>query len=123
MTRGNGPAAPSTRPLPRALVMVVRASGRKEEDVVTLVDLLLLLFVAGLSGAVGQAIAGYSHGGCLVAVAVGFIGAVIGIWLARIMGLPSMFVLHFGPTSFPVVWAILGSALFVAVISALGRRW
>jgi uncharacterized membrane protein YeaQ/YmgE (transglycosylase-associated protein family) len=54
----------------------------------TLIDVLILLLVAGLCGALGQAIAGYSRGGCLVSIALGFVGALIGMWLARMMGLP-----------------------------------
>lgn len=91
----------------------------------TLLDLLVLLIVAGLCGAVGQAISGYSHGGCLVAIALGFIGALIGMWLARTLALPELFLLRIGTTRFPIVWAIIGSALFVAVIGLFSRsrRW
>ncbi len=88
----------------------------------TLFDLLILLLVAGLCGAIGQAIAGYSRGGCLVSVALGFVGAAIGLWLARGLGLPELFALRVGGSTFPVVWAILGSALFVAFIGLLSRR-
>ena len=44
-----------------------------------LIDWLILLVVAGVCGAVGQTIAGYSRGGCLVAVVLGFIGALLGV--------------------------------------------
>lgn len=88
-----------------------------------LIDFLILLLVAGLCGSLGQAITGYSRGGCLVSVAVGFIGALIGAWLAGALGLPEIFVLNVGGTAFPIVWSILGGALFVAVISLIsGRR-
>jgi uncharacterized membrane protein YeaQ/YmgE (transglycosylase-associated protein family) len=87
----------------------------------TLVEFLILLLVAGLCGAVGQAITGYSRGGCLVAIAVGFIGALIGVWLARLLGLPMVFAINVGGVPFPVVWSILGGALFVAVIGLLSR--
>src|SRR5262245_19469378 len=40
----------------------------------TLLDFLILLLVAGICGAVGQAIVGYSRGGCLASIALGFIG-------------------------------------------------
>ena len=89
----------------------------------TLFDLLILLVVAGVCGALGQAITGFSRGGCLVSIALGFIGALIGMWLARAMGLPELFPIQIGPTSFPIVWSIIGSALFVAVISLLTRRY
>jgi uncharacterized membrane protein YeaQ/YmgE (transglycosylase-associated protein family) len=83
---------------------------------------LILLIVSGVIGAIGQSIAGFSRGGCLVSIAIGFIGAVLGMWLARTLGLPEMFVLNIGGTSFPIVWSIIGSALFVAVISFLTKR-
>jgi uncharacterized membrane protein YeaQ/YmgE (transglycosylase-associated protein family) len=95
----------------------------------TLLGLLLLLLIAAICGAIGQAIVGYSHGGCLVSTAVGLIGALLGFWLARLLDLPFLFVLNIGGEQFPVIWAIIGSTLFVAIISFLaggrrrGRRW
>ena len=88
-----------------------------------LFDLLILLVVAGICGALGQAITGFSRGGCLVSIALGFVGALIGMWLARVAGLPELFAIQIGTTSFPIVWSIIGSALFVAVISLLTRRY
>ncbi|HEX3560696.1 MAG TPA: GlsB/YeaQ/YmgE family stress response membrane protein [Pyrinomonadaceae bacterium] len=87
----------------------------------TLVDLLLLLLVAGVCGAIGRAIGGYSHGGCLVSVALGFIGALLGMWLARHAGLPEPFPVLVGGTTFPIVWSIIGSAIFVAIIGLITR--
>lgn len=88
-----------------------------------LFDLLILLLVAGICGALGQAITGFSRGGCLVSIAIGFVGAVLGMWLARVMGLPELFAVQIGTTSFPIVWSIIGSALFVAVIALITRRY
>lgn len=88
----------------------------------TLLDLVVLLLIAGVCGALGQAISGFSRGGCLVSIAIGFIGALLGMWLAGRLGLPEIFPVHIGTTSFPVIWSIIGSALFVAIISLLTRR-
>ena len=88
----------------------------------TLFDLLILLLVAGVCGSLGQAISGFSRGGCLVSIALGFVGAVVGMWLSRALGLPELFSVHIGTTNFPIVWSIIGSALFVAVIALLTRR-
>ncbi|MCA9741465.1 MAG: hypothetical protein H6695_09310 [Deferribacteres bacterium] len=82
----------------------------------TLVDFLLLLAVAGLCGAIGQTISGFSRGGCLVSIVIGFIGALLGSWIARELDLPELFWLSAGSTHFPVIWSIIGSALFVAFI-------
>ena len=88
----------------------------------TLVDLLILLLVAGLCGALGQAISGFSRGGCLVSIALGFIGAIIGMWLARSLKLPELYMLNIGGTNFPIVWSIIGATLFVAVVGLITRR-
>lgn len=84
-------------------------------------DFLVLLVVAGVAGALGQAIAGYSRGGCLVSIALGFIGALLGMWIARALNLPELLALQVGETTFPVVWSIIGAALFVAVLSLFTR--
>jgi uncharacterized membrane protein YeaQ/YmgE (transglycosylase-associated protein family) len=88
----------------------------------TLTSLLILLLVAGVCGAIGQALAGYSRGGCLASIALGFIGALIGMWIARALGLEELFALRIGGQTFPVIWSIIGAALFVAVISLFARR-
>jgi uncharacterized membrane protein YeaQ/YmgE (transglycosylase-associated protein family) len=85
----------------------------------TLVDFLLLLLVAGVCGAIGQALSGYSRGGFVVAIVLGFIGAFIGVWLAGKLALPELYMLRIGTTSFPIIWSIIGATLFVAVIGLI----
>jgi uncharacterized membrane protein YeaQ/YmgE (transglycosylase-associated protein family) len=87
----------------------------------TLLEFGLLLVVAAACGALGQALAGYSRGGCLAAIALGFIGALLGTWLSRALGLPELFVIGFEDFAFPIVWAVIGSALFVAGLALLAR--
>ncbi|HVS02620.1 MAG TPA: hypothetical protein VMT16_07620 [Thermoanaerobaculia bacterium] len=88
----------------------------------TIVEWLILLLIAGVCGAIAQALVGYSRGGCLAAVAVGFIGALLGAWLSRLAGLPELFLVDVGGARFPIVWSIIGAALFVAVLSLIGGR-
>jgi uncharacterized membrane protein YeaQ/YmgE (transglycosylase-associated protein family) len=86
--------------------------------------LLMLLLVAGICGALGQAIAGYSRGGCLTSIALGFVGALLGAWLARLMGLPELLAVSMGDEArFPIVWSIIGAALFVALLHFLAGPW
>jgi uncharacterized membrane protein YeaQ/YmgE (transglycosylase-associated protein family) len=87
----------------------------------SLVELLILLLIAGICGGLAQTLAGFSRGGCLVAIAMGFIGALLGTWLARLTGLPELFTIQIGETTFPIVWSIIGGALFAAVLSLLTR--
>lgn len=90
----------------------------------TVPTVLVLLLIAGICGAIGQAIAGYSHLGCFASVALGFIGALLGTWIARQLDLPEIFAVRIGSVGFPVIWSIMGAAIFVAVIGLLhhGRR-
>ena len=87
-----------------------------------LIQFLVLLLIAAVCGALGQAISGYSHGGCLVSIALGFIGALLGSWIAGQLHLPELFVVPVGGMRFPVIWSIIGAALFVALINLLSRR-
>ncbi|HNC43705.1 MAG TPA: hypothetical protein PKZ53_22620 [Acidobacteriota bacterium] len=88
----------------------------------SLISMILLVLIAGICGAVGQSIAGYSRGGCLASVAVGFIGAMLGMWVARMVGMHELFAVRIGGQSFPIIWSIIGSALFVALISFISKQ-
>lgn len=104
---------------PRQMVALATVEGKGVA--MSLLDLLLLLLVAALCGSLGMAITGYSGGGCLMSVALGFIGALFGLWMARALSLPEIFMLEIGDVHFPVIWSIIGSALFIAVIGFLTR--
>ena len=88
----------------------------------TLLGFLILLIIAALAGSLGQAIAGYSLGGCLTSVLVGFIGAFIGLWIARQFGLPELLPITIQGETFPLVWSIVGSAILTAALGLLFRR-
>jgi uncharacterized membrane protein YeaQ/YmgE (transglycosylase-associated protein family) len=86
-----------------------------------LIEFALLLVIAGIAGAIGKALAGYRRGGCAVTVALGFIGALVGTWMARAMDLPQVFTLQVGRHPFPLAWSILGATLFLVVLGFLTR--
>ena len=87
-----------------------------------LIQFLVLLLIAGVCGALGQAIVGYSHGGCLVSIALGFIGALLGRYIAAALNLPEIFAIPVAGMNFPIIWSIIGATLFVALISLISRR-
>jgi uncharacterized membrane protein YeaQ/YmgE (transglycosylase-associated protein family) len=89
---------------------------------VTITSLIILIVIAAIAGMVGQALSGYSAGGCLVSMVVGFIGAFLGLWIARQLGLPEPLPIRVGGETFPLVWAIIGSALFTALLGLISRR-
>lgn len=88
----------------------------------SLLGFLILLIVAAICGALGQAIAGYSLGGFLVSIVVGFIGAWLGIWLANQFNLPEWMVIQIDGRPFPIIWSIIGSAVLAIVVGLLTRR-
>lgn len=87
----------------------------------SILEFLVLLLIAAIAGGLGQAIAGYSLGGCLVSAVVGFVGALLGLWLARQLNLPELWVITVGGEPFPVVWSVIGSALFALIVGVLTR--
>lgn len=87
----------------------------------TVLEFLVLLLVAGICGAIAQALVGFTRGGCLASVALGFIGALLGSWLAAEAGLPELFTIMIGGEAFPIVWSIIGAALFAAVLALIAR--
>ncbi|MEX1019909.1 MAG: GlsB/YeaQ/YmgE family stress response membrane protein [Litorilinea sp.] len=87
----------------------------------TLVEFLILLLIAAICGAAGQALAGYSLGGLLTSIVVGFVGAFLGMWLARQFGLPEWIAFQVGDRTFPIVWSIVGSAVLALLVGMLTR--
>jgi len=88
----------------------------------TVPGLIVLIVIAAICGAVGKALAGGARGGLLVSVALGFIGALFGPWIARQLGLAEPFVLHLSGQTFPILWSIIGAAMFVALLHLLSGR-
>lgn len=87
----------------------------------TLFGFFILLLIAAICGGIGQSIAGYNVGGCLVSIVVGFIGAYIGLWVAGKLGLPDFFTVNVEGKPFPIIWAIIGSAIFTFFVALLRR--
>lgn len=82
----------------------------------TLFGVLILLIIAAVCGGIGQALAGYDLGGCLVSIVVGFIGAYIGMYIAAKLNWPPIFELTIEGKPFPVIWAVIGSAIFTFIV-------
>ena len=76
---------------------------------------LILLIVAAICGSIGAALAGRNTRCCLTSIVIGFIGAIIGTWLSRELGIGDLFYWY----RIPIIWSIIGAAIFVAVITAL----
>jgi uncharacterized membrane protein YeaQ/YmgE (transglycosylase-associated protein family) len=88
----------------------------------TLTGLLILLVIAGVCGAIGRAISGGSRGGVFVSIAVGFIGALFGSMIASHFHLPELLMISVDGRRFPILWSIIGAALFVAVVHLISGR-
>lgn len=87
----------------------------------TLLGFFILLVIAAICGAIGQSLAGYDLGGCLVSIIVGFIGAYIGLWIAGKFGLPEFFSINVEGKPFPVIWAVIGSAIFTLIVALIRK--
>jgi uncharacterized membrane protein YeaQ/YmgE (transglycosylase-associated protein family) len=88
----------------------------------TIGGFIVLFIIAAIAGALGQSLAGYQLGGCLISGVIGFIGAFLGMWLAGTLGLPELLTINVQGEPFPVIWAIIGSAILAALFGLIGRR-
>jgi uncharacterized membrane protein YeaQ/YmgE (transglycosylase-associated protein family) len=88
----------------------------------SLMGFLVLLVIAAICGAIGQTLAGYSLGGCLVSAVVGVIGAYLGYWVATQFGLPALLVVNVDGEPFPIIWSIIGSSIFALIVGLVTRR-
>ena len=84
-----------------------------------MVDILISLIIAGIAGSIARSLSGFSRGGCIISIVVGFVGAMIGSWLSREMQLPDPFILHIRGNSYNLLWTIIGAVIFTAIISLI----
>jgi uncharacterized membrane protein YeaQ/YmgE (transglycosylase-associated protein family) len=81
-------------------------SGRKTGGstmTLTLPGLIVLIVIAAMCGAVGKALGGGARGGLIVSIALGFIGALIGPWVAHQLKLSEPIVLRISGESCPII--------------------
>jgi uncharacterized membrane protein YeaQ/YmgE (transglycosylase-associated protein family) len=88
----------------------------------TVPGLLVLILIAAVCGAIGKALAGGVRGGLIASIALGFIGALIGPWIGQQLHLAEPFMVQVSGRPFPIVWSIIGAALFVALLHLLSGR-
>jgi uncharacterized membrane protein YeaQ/YmgE (transglycosylase-associated protein family) len=87
----------------------------------SILNLLVLLVIAGICGALAEMIVGFSPGGFVVSIVVGVIGAYIGTVMATYLNLPQFIAITVGGQTIELIWAILGSILLLLVISLVRR--
>jgi uncharacterized membrane protein YeaQ/YmgE (transglycosylase-associated protein family) len=92
---------------------------KKKEGFMVLLDFILILLIAAIAGGFGRLLAGYYPGGLFASILIGFIGALVGTWLARILLLPAWLTFTVGGTIFPFLWAVLGSTLFLLLLNLI----
>jgi uncharacterized membrane protein YeaQ/YmgE (transglycosylase-associated protein family) len=89
------------------------------------IDLMLIVLVSVIFGSIGQLTSGYSKGGWIVNLALGFLGALAGVVVSRTLKAPVIYDLKINNVTFPLMYSVIGAVFFVAGISFLvkpGRR-
>ncbi len=87
----------------------------------TVTEFVVYLVIAGLCGSIARAIAGGSARGFIVSILLGFLGAFIGTWIARMFNLPELVVVAIAGHTFPILWSIVGGIIMVGFAHALTR--
>jgi uncharacterized membrane protein YeaQ/YmgE (transglycosylase-associated protein family) len=87
----------------------------------TVLEFVVYLVIAGICGAIARAFGGGTRGGFVLSILLGFLGAFVGTWIARMFHLPELVVVAIAGHPFPIVWSIIGGILLVGVAHALTR--
>jgi uncharacterized membrane protein YeaQ/YmgE (transglycosylase-associated protein family) len=92
---------------------------------VDLLELLILLVIAGICGAIAEFVVGFNPGGLLISIIVGVVGAYLGSWIAGLLHLPALLRIPIGGMAIDLLWSVIGSILLLLVLIALrgGRRY
>ena len=88
----------------------------------SIIEVAILIVVAGVCGAVGQFLSGYSRGGCPVSFVMGLVGAFFGPRVAAAMGWPEPLILPIGAVPFPVVSSVVGALVLVLIVNILTHK-
>jgi uncharacterized membrane protein YeaQ/YmgE (transglycosylase-associated protein family) len=83
--------------------------------------LIVLMLIAVACATLARAIAP-RKAGLVTSTSLSFIGALFGPWLAHQLNLSEPLIVRVGGRPFPIVWSILGAAVFVAALHVLSRR-
>lgn len=82
----------------------------------TVVELIIILIIAGICGGVAQALLGMRRGNFLISVFIGMVGAYIGTYLAQRYGWPTLLTLTVGASTMDIGWVFIGALLLVFVL-------
>lgn len=88
----------------------------------TLVGFLVLMLIGAVVGALAQVIVGFSAGGFIASIVVGFLGALLGTWIAREVGLPEVFAVTVDGYTVHILWAILGAIVLLLPVALIRGR-
>ena len=87
----------------------------------SIVGFLLLLVVGAICGAIAEVIVGFSPGGFIASAVIGFLGAMIGGYIAPQIGLPSLLAVNIEGHTIEVLWSVLGAIMLLAVLLLVRR--
>jgi uncharacterized membrane protein YeaQ/YmgE (transglycosylase-associated protein family) len=85
------------------------------------IEFLLILLVAFVLGIIAQMTSGYSRGGFIVNLGFSFLGALAGFFGSSMLDAPVLYDLHLGVITFPIIYSVIGSVIFLAVIGLFLR--
>jgi uncharacterized membrane protein YeaQ/YmgE (transglycosylase-associated protein family) len=81
------------------------------------VEFILILLTSIICGAFAQLTSGFSKGGWIINLLIGFFGALAGVYLSRAFNAPVLYNLRVSGVNFPIVYCVVGSVLFLAAIT------
>jgi len=88
-----------------------------------LIKFIAFIVIAFIIGAISSAIVGLSRKGCFITIIIGLIGAFIGNIISVVLHLPDFLIFRLSKTiEIPLMWSLIGTVLFVWIISLAIKR-
>jgi uncharacterized membrane protein YeaQ/YmgE (transglycosylase-associated protein family) len=88
----------------------------------SLLDFIIMIVIAAITGSIARSLVGFDRGGCILSAIVGFIGALIGTWLAREFNWDMIIPLKIRGITYPIIWTIIGAVLFTLALSLFSPK-
>jgi uncharacterized membrane protein YeaQ/YmgE (transglycosylase-associated protein family) len=88
----------------------------------SLLDFLIMFVIAAITGSIARSLVGFDKGGCILSAIVGFIGALIGTWLAREFNWTKILPIEIRSITYPIVWTIIGAVIFTLALSLISPK-
>lgn len=84
-------------------------------------ELLVYLLIGAVCAKIGHFIFRYSQAVFILSIIIGFLGAMLGVWISTKFDLAELYTISIAGNPFPLSWSIFSSAICITVLGIMSR--